>query len=111
LFKPNFGVSTSWAYERWRDSHELREISYAPQNVDGIRLVNDLERSVFEKYIFLAHVKMWLLEQPEVDAALLSGSGSTVFAMVSDNADAQAIAKRARSQLDCELWTCEVRAL
>jgi 4-diphosphocytidyl-2-C-methyl-D-erythritol kinase len=111
LLKPNFGVSTSWAYERWRDSHELREISYTPQSVDGIRLVNDLERSVFEKYVFLAHLKMWLLEQPEVDAALLSGSGSTVFAMIRDNADAQVITKRARSRLDCELWTCAVHTL
>jgi 4-diphosphocytidyl-2-C-methyl-D-erythritol kinase len=111
LFKPNFGVSTSWAYERWRDSHELREISYAPQSVDGIRLVNDLERSVFEKYVFLAHLKMWLLKQPEVNAALLSGSGSTLFAMIRDNAEAQAIAKRARSQLDCELWTCAAHTL
>jgi 4-diphosphocytidyl-2-C-methyl-D-erythritol kinase len=111
LLKPNFGVSTSWAYERWRDSHELRKISYAPQSVDGIRLVNDLERPVFEKYIFLAHLKMWLLEQSEVDAALLSGSGSTVFAMIRDNADAQAITRRARSQLDCELWTCAVHTL
>jgi len=111
LLKPNFGVSTSWAYERWRDSRELREISYAPQSVDEIRLVNDLERSVFEKYIFLAHAKMWLLKQPEVEAALLSGSGSTLFAMIRGNAEAQVITERARSQLDCELWTCAVHTL
>ena len=106
LFKPNFGVSTSWAYERWRDSHELREISYAPQNVDGIRLVNDLERSVFEKYVFLAQLKMWLRAQPEVGAALMSGSGATLFAILREAADAEALAARAKAELDPELWTC-----
>ena len=49
--------------------------------------VNDLERPVFEKFVFLAQLKMWLLKQPEVGAALMSGSGSTVFAVIRDNTD------------------------
>lgn len=49
---------------------------------------------------------MWLLEQSEVGAALMSGSGSTVFAVLRDDADANVIATRAKAELDPELWTC-----
>jgi 4-diphosphocytidyl-2-C-methyl-D-erythritol kinase len=68
--------------------------------------VNDLERPVFEKFVFLAHLKMWLLKQPEVGAALMSGSGSTVFAVIRDNTDVDRLAMRAKAELDLELWTC-----
>jgi len=68
--------------------------------------VNDLERPVFEKFIFLAQLKTWLLKQAEVGAALMSGSGSTVFAVMRDNADVDLVAKRARKELDPEIWVC-----
>ena len=68
--------------------------------------MNDLERPVFEKFVFLAQLKMWLLKQPEVGAALMSGSGSTVFAVIPDNADIDQLATRAKAELDPELWTC-----
>lgn len=104
LLKPAFGVPTPWAYQHWRESRELAGISYAPQEFGAISLVNDLERPVFEKYLFLAEMKMWLLAQPEVAAALMSGSGSTVFAILRD--PATDLAERARVELDPELWTC-----
>jgi 4-diphosphocytidyl-2-C-methyl-D-erythritol kinase len=68
--------------------------------------VNDLECPVFEKFVFLAQMKMWLLSQSEVGAALMSGSGSTVFAVMRENADADSVANRAKAALDPELWTC-----
>ena len=49
---------------------------------------------------------MWLLNQPEVGAALMSGSGSTVFAVIRNNADAEYLARRAKVAVDPELWTC-----
>jgi 4-diphosphocytidyl-2-C-methyl-D-erythritol kinase len=106
LLKPAFGVPTSWAYSSWSESKELPAISYDPQTFSGFAFVNDLERPVFQKYVFLARMKMWLLEQNEVGAAMLSGSGSTVFAVLREGADAQALAARARAELDRELWTC-----
>jgi len=80
---------------------------------DGLKdaeltFMNDLERPVFEKFVFLAELKMWLLNQREVATALMSGSGSTVFALLRENADANVIAKRAKTELDPELWTCGV---
>ena len=106
LLKPEFGVSTQWAYSRWRDSRELPRLSYAVQEFDGQAFVNDLERPVFEKFVFLAQLKMWLLNQPEVGAALMSGSGSTIFAVLRDNRNVDVVAKRAKAKLDPELWTC-----
>src|SRR5438093_8144589 len=95
LLKPGFSVSSAWAYSRWQDSKEIPGISYQPQNFDGQSFLNDLERPVFEKFVFLAQLKMWLLEQPEVGAALLSGSCSTVFALLRENADVDLLTTRA----------------
>jgi len=106
LLKPRFGVPTKWAYSRWRDSREIPGMSYAPRAFEGQTFVNDLERPVFEKFVFLAELKMWLLNQPEVGVALMSGSGSTVFAVIRSNTDVDRLATRAKVELDPELWTC-----
>ena len=106
LLKPEFGVPTQWAYSRWRDSREIPGVSYGTQQFTQQSFVNDLERPVFEKFVFLAELKVWLLQQPEVGAALMSGSGSTVFAVICDNTDVDRLAMRAKAELDPELWTC-----
>lgn len=106
LLKPAFGVPTPWAYGRWKESKELSGIDYRPQEFAGFTLVNHLERPVFEKYVFLAETKMWLLAQKEVGAAMMSGSGATVFAILHAGADGEQLAARAKAELDPELWTC-----
>jgi 4-diphosphocytidyl-2-C-methyl-D-erythritol kinase len=121
LLKPGFSVSSGWAYSRWHDSKEIPGISYQPQNFDGQDFVNDLERPVFEKFVFLAQLKTWLLKQAEVGAAVMSGSGSTVFAVLRDHPDvdssrrsqakADLMAERAREELDREIWTCSAKTL
>ncbi len=105
LAKPEFGVPTPWAYERWKNSRDLSGLNYAAQTFSGVRFVNDLERPVFEKFVLLGYLKTWLLLQPEVGVALLSGSGSTVFAVLRDGADAEKLAARLRGNIDSELWT------
>jgi 4-diphosphocytidyl-2-C-methyl-D-erythritol kinase len=105
LLKPDFGVPTPWAYGRWKESREIVGVDYAPQEFDGVRFVNDLERPVFEKFVFLGHLKTWLRQQPEVGVALMSGSGSTVFAALRDGADSEKLAARVREQIDATLWT------
>jgi len=106
LLKPEFGVPTEWAYSRWRASREIPGVFYGAQEFAGQTFLNDLERSCFEKFIFLAQLKTWLLKQPQVGAALMSGSGSTVFAVLRSKADADRVAKNAKVELDPELWTC-----
>ena len=105
LLKPEFGVPTPWAYQQWRDSRELPGVEYGPQQIGDMTFQNDLERPVFEKHLFLARMKGWLREQPEVAAALLSGSGSTMFAVLRDAQSADDLATRARAELDPALWT------
>jgi 4-diphosphocytidyl-2-C-methyl-D-erythritol kinase len=106
LFKPGFAVSTPWAYSHWQDSREIPGIRYEAQEFADQIFVNDLERPVFEKFVFLAQLKMWLLSQPEIGAALMSGSGSTMFAVMRENGDVDSVANRAKAALDPELWTC-----
>ena len=111
LLKPAFAVSTPWAYSRWQHSREIPGIRYQAKEFVGQTFANDLERPVFEKFVFLAQLKMWLLSQSEVGASLMSGSGSTVFALVRENADADSVATRAKAKLDPELWTCNCKTL
>ena len=109
LVKPDFGVPTPWAYRQWKNARELPGIDYAPQEFAGIRFYNDLERPVFEKYVLLAHLKTWLRRQPEVAVALMSGSGSTLFAVLRDGTESAPLEARAREELDPQLWiaACE----
>jgi 4-diphosphocytidyl-2-C-methyl-D-erythritol kinase len=109
LLKPEFGVPSSWAYSRWQATREVAGEIYRPQKFGDITFVNDLERPVFEKFVFLAQLKTWLLKQPEVGVALMSGSGSTIFAVLRDPGSADVLIARARDELDSEMWAfvCE----
>ena len=106
LLKPDFGVPTVWAYGRWKDSREVPGVDYSPQEFENVRFVNDLERPVLEKFVFLARLKTWHREQAEVAVALMSGSGSTMFAVLHNGADPEELARRARADLDPKLWIC-----
>jgi 4-diphosphocytidyl-2-C-methyl-D-erythritol kinase len=111
LLKPSFRIAAEWAYSHWHDSREVPGVTYTAQEFAGQTFVNDLERPVFEKFIFLAQLKMWLLRQPEVGAVLMSGSGSTVFAVMRPHVDVDLVAKRARAEVDPELWICACETL
>ena len=124
LLKPAFPVATVDAYRRAMDPSLVPVpgilLQIQSSHVDGIQLVNDLERPVFAKHRFLAELKNWLLARPEVDAALMSGSGSTVFAILKTPEDcnmihntdqatalpvATSIAHAATHELDSTLWS------
>jgi len=109
LLKPEFSVPTPWAYSRWKDSREIPNVSYSAQEFNGVQFTNDLERPVFEKFVFLAQAKTWLQKQPEVAVALMSGSGSTFFAALKNAADSEKLSLRACAELDPAVWTygCE----
>ena len=103
LLKPSFAVSTPDAYGRWHDASPLAGVSYQPIDFPWGQLVNDLELPVFRKHRFLAELKQWLLDCGV--PALMSGSGSTVFAILRPTADADPLAAAAREQLDPTLWS------
>lgn len=96
LIKPAFPIPTPWAYKHWKDSQELPGVGYSAQVCPWGGMVNDLERPVFEKFRLLPALKMWLLEQAGVRAALMSGSGSTMFAITETAAQATELAAAAQ---------------
>jgi 4-diphosphocytidyl-2-C-methyl-D-erythritol kinase len=109
LLKPNFGVPTPWAYKHWKDSRRLEGVRYEAQEFPWGRLENDLERPAFEKYLVLGAIKEWLRRQPETAGALMSGSGSTMFALLREAGLGETLAARARGMFG-EVWACETVA-
>jgi 4-diphosphocytidyl-2-C-methyl-D-erythritol kinase len=109
LIKPHFGVSTPWAFRNWKSASEIPGVPYGEQLENGVVFVNDLERPVFEKYLFLADLKQWLLGRSGVRAALMSGSGSTVFAVLSHREDGFSLGEEIMKEFGDALWlyVCE----
>lgn len=104
LIKPAFPIPTPWAYSRWAGSKELPGVSYGPQPGPCGTLENSLERPVFEKYRLLPALKTWLLERPGVQGALMSGSGSTMFAILESQAACESLAAEVRGWLGDTSW-------
>ena len=83
---PPFGVSTPWAYRRFDELPEQESSSGSKIELTngqwplGKLLVNDLERAVIAAYPPIGELKQQLLHLG-AESALMSGSGSAVFAM------------------------------
>ncbi len=84
LVKPPFPVPTAWAYQAYKNKTNPAE-TFSQWHC-SIELMNDLEEPVFSKYLVLPVLKRWLLDQPGVRCAMMSGSGSTVFAILNEDA-------------------------
>ena len=84
LVKPPFPIPTPWAYQAWAASEKTP--ATFQQFHGSIPLMNDLEAPVFSKYLLLPVLKAALREQDGVSAAMMSGSGSTIFAILNDAA-------------------------
>jgi 4-diphosphocytidyl-2-C-methyl-D-erythritol kinase len=112
LIKPPFSVETAWAYKAWASSRSLGNGLEAEQDLGWIKISNSLERPVFEKFLLLPVMKEWLKKQPGVRAAAMSGSGSTMFAILDDAAACADLERRARALFGDLLWTsqCETPA-
>ncbi|MCE0498766.1 MAG: 4-(cytidine 5'-diphospho)-2-C-methyl-D-erythritol kinase [Methylacidiphilales bacterium] len=91
LVHPGFGVSTPWAYKTYAQNPCLGEPG---RSLAGVTLRNDLEPSAFSKYPWLPAVKAWFREQPETLDSLMSGSGSSVFALTRAEGDTVTLRRR-----------------
>lgn len=111
LIKPPFPIPTPWAYKNWSTSKELAGVSYAPQICPWGEMVNGLERPVFAKYLLLPTLKSWLLDHGYVRAALMSGSGSTMFAITETDVQAASLAAEARQYIGDTSWVTATRTL
>lgn len=105
LFKPDFSVSSADAYRNCLDAAPLPGILYGVQNYAGLSLVNDLEKPVFAKHRYLAELKDWLLNRRDTKAVMMSGSGSTIFAILRRQGNPQGLIKTAHKYFDSNLWT------
>jgi 4-diphosphocytidyl-2-C-methyl-D-erythritol kinase len=111
LVKPAFSVATPWAYRAWQDSRELPGVGYGPQPMPWGDLVNDLERPVFAKHLVLAELKRFLREREEVAGALLSGSGSVMFAVLREDAADAGLRAAVAAEFGDTTWTQPVTVL
>lgn len=103
LVHPGFGIATPWAYQTYskNPAHGKEGKKIYPK----ARLRNDLEPVVFGKYLWLPTVKTWFQKQPEVFDALMSGSGSAMFALVEDENKVADLRARFRNEFGAELFT------
>ncbi len=114
LIKPPFPVQTSWAYQQFA---RYKEASGKPmpediQWLEKIKLFNDLEAPVFEKYLLLPVVKSWLRQEPGVESAFMTGSGSTMVAIMLPEAQEATLAgikERIFAEFGSTFWIEETR--
>ncbi len=79
LVFPGIEISTKWAYQNLRLTISKEPPNYEPsQPLWNQGMVNDFEDTIFKIYPILKKIKETLLNFG-AEAALLSGSGSTVF--------------------------------
>jgi 4-diphosphocytidyl-2-C-methyl-D-erythritol kinase len=91
LVHPGFGVSTPWAYKTYAQNPGQGSPG---RTFADFTLRNDLEPPAFSKYPWLPTAKAWFQAQPEVLDSLMSGSGSSVFALTSTPEAAAHLRKR-----------------
>jgi 4-diphosphocytidyl-2-C-methyl-D-erythritol kinase len=105
LFKPAFSVPTPDAYRNCLEAEALPGIRYTPQRYESLELVNDLETPVFAKHRYLAELKEWLRNRRDTKAVLMSGSGSTIFAIIHRKGNPAGLIDCAHKYFDKNLWT------
>jgi 4-diphosphocytidyl-2-C-methyl-D-erythritol kinase len=104
LFKPGFGISTTDVYRAYAQLELDRKHGKGIETPWG-KLRNDLEQAVLPKYLFLRLIKDWLNQQSENLFALMSGSGSTMFAIVRSQSDGEALEGRFRGEFGEQTWS------
>jgi len=108
IANPGFQVSTAWAYkglsklgltrERKSDNILVEKIQKGDLSDIGENLFNVFESVVMEEYPEIRELKT-LLTQPGVLGVLMTGSGSTVFALTQDISSAEKIQQQARQHV------------
>lgn len=115
LIKPSFGVSTGWAYKELarypadqkgrpgRVSEFVEILRTRSLKEAAPSFYNSLEAPVLAEYPLLAEYQKFLREAG-ADATLMSGSGSTTFALVADQASAESLADQFRGKFGTDFW-------
>lgn len=119
LIHPGFGISTPWAYQnlaRFPDALNGRP-GRAPQLITKLRagnlpaagteFYNSLEAPALEKYPLLCLYQEFLRANGAI-AALMSGSGSTTFAIVESTKTGETLRDQFLNQFGQSCWTAIV---
>ncbi|MBU4200432.1 MAG: 4-(cytidine 5'-diphospho)-2-C-methyl-D-erythritol kinase [Verrucomicrobia bacterium] len=121
LVNPGLCISTGDIYSRYRPDLTspptegrfdsiLSGLEEGSLDQIAAGLFNALQRTVFQKYPLLEIIYNEL-EKANAKGVLLSGTGSTVFALVENRAQGCELEARIRGDLGCPLWTCVVQAI
>lgn len=116
LIHPGFGIATAWAYRQLASFPDARNgrpgrarqlverLQDADLSCAGAELYNSLEAPALDKYPILAIYQKFLCEHGAA-AALMSGSGSTTFALFTQAARAEAALEQFKSRFGDTAWT------
>jgi 4-diphosphocytidyl-2-C-methyl-D-erythritol kinase len=119
LIHPGFGISTPWAYQNLarfpqalngqagRAQQLIASLQTGDLNAAAAELYNSLEAPAFDKFPVLALYQEFLRENGAL-AALMSGSGSTTFAICENVPAAGALAEKFKSAFGPNGWTAVV---
>jgi 4-diphosphocytidyl-2-C-methyl-D-erythritol kinase len=119
LIHPGFGISTPWAYRELArfpaalqgQPGRARKLVSLLQTADlataGREFYNALETPALEKYPVLALYQEFLREHGAA-ATLMSGSGSTTFALFHKQSSAEAIGEKFKAKFGATCWTAVV---
>jgi 4-diphosphocytidyl-2-C-methyl-D-erythritol kinase len=119
LIHPGFGIATAWAYQQLARfpsalngrAGRARELVGLLQSTDlraaGAAFYNSLEAPALEKYPLLSLFQEFLRAEG-ADATLMSGSGSTTFALIKGQAAAERIAEQFKAKFGDKNWTALV---
>lgn len=113
LVYPGFGVPTAWAYKNLqppygkpRKAAELiRSLSHG---IDSSLFSNSLELPVLRKYPLLQLFQEFLRDNGAL-VAMMSGSGSTTFAICDGESEARELERKTQEEFG-PLWTAAVQA-
>lgn len=119
LVYPGFGISTAWAYQslarfpealHGRPGRALELVSLLEQPrwpAEGIPLFNSLEAPAFEKFPVLELCQEFFRAEGAM-ATLMSGSGSTTFALFRKEGEVQRARERYQDRFGARGWLAAV---
>jgi len=119
LIHPGFGISTAWAYQQLvrfpealngkagRAQKLVSRLQTADLKAAAREFYNSLEAPALEKYPVLALFQEFLRAHGAL-AALMSGSGSTTFAIVESIGAGEALVEKFKVQFGGNCWTAVV---
>ena len=121
LVHPGFGISTPWSYQNLarfpealnsksgRATELVSLLQAGDLKAAAAEFFNSLEAPAFNKFPVLELYKEFLRENG-AEVALMSGSGSTTFAIAENLAAAETLAEKFKSQFGDRGWTAVVES-